>query len=152
LSCDPRILVADEPTTAVDVTIQAQILEIFHNLKTKRQMSFVFITHDLAIVNEIGDRAVIMYGGKDVETAPVSEIISNPKHPYTAGLIACLPDISKSTDRLDSIPGSTPNPVELPLGCTFHPRCPKVMEICSQELPLPITISEGHIVSCHLYA
>jgi peptide/nickel transport system ATP-binding protein len=151
LSCDPQILIADEPTTAVDVTIKAQILDIFRELKTKRQMSTIFITHDLAVVAEIGDRAVVMYGGKDVETAPVSEIINSPKHPYTVGLIDCLPDVSKSKGRLISIPGTTPNPLEMPQGCTFHPRCPRAMEICSRQEPSKTTISKGHSVSCHLY-
>ena len=151
LSCDPQVLIADEPTTAVDVTIKAQVLDIFQELKAKRQMSLVFITHDLGAVAEIGDRAVVIYGGKDVETAPVSEIIGSPKHPYTVGLIECLPDISKTTDRLVSIPGTIPSPVELPRGCSFHPRCPKAMEICSQQEPPQTTISEGHKVNCHLY-
>jgi len=151
LSCDPQILIADEPTTAVDVTIQAQILDILRQLRAKRNMSLIFITHDLAIVNEIGDRAVVMYGGKDVETAPVNEIITRPKHPYTVGLIACLPDIYRGANRLESIPGNTPNPIELPAGCTFHPRCSKAMDICSREVPSSITISDNHIVSCHLY-
>jgi len=151
LSCDPKILIADEPTTAVDVTIKAQILDIFRELKVKRQMSTIFITHDLAVVAEIGDRAVVMYGGKDVETAPVSEIISKPKHPYTRGLIDCLPDSSKSKDRLMSIPGTTPNPMEIPAGCTFHPRCPRAMKICRRQEPSKIAISNVHSVSCHLY-
>jgi len=151
LSCDPQILIADEPTTAVDVTIKAQILDIFRELKAKRQMSTIFITHDLAVVAEIGDRAVVMYGGKDVETAPVSEIISNPKHPYTIGLIDCLPDIAESGERLVSIPGTTPNPLDMPTGCTFHPRCPEVMKICSQKEPPETAISKEHKVSCHLY-
>jgi peptide/nickel transport system ATP-binding protein len=151
LSCDPKILIADEPTTAVDVTIKAQILDIFRELKAKSQMSTIFITHDLAVVSEIGDRAVVMYGGKDVETAPVSEIIGTPKHPYTVGLIDCLPDVTKSGERLISIPGATPDPVEMPQGCTFHPRCPRVMKICSQKEPLKTKISQGHYVSCHLY-
>jgi len=151
LSCDPQILIADEPTTAVDVTIKAQILDIFRELKTKRRMSLIFITHDLAVVSEIGDRAVVMYGGKDVETAPVFELIQNPKHPYTRGLIDCLPDMSKSGDRLTSIPGTTPDPVDLPSGCTFHPRCSHAMEICSRKEPSKIAISTGHYVSCHLY-
>jgi peptide/nickel transport system ATP-binding protein len=151
LSCDPQILIADEPTTAVDVTIKAQILDIFHELQVKRELSTIFITHDLAVVAEIGDRAVIMYGGKDVETAPVSEIISNPKHPYTSGLIECLPDVSKSTDRLTSIPGTTPNPIKMPKGCAFHPRCPKAMKICKKQEPPEIITSKEHKVSCHLY-
>jgi len=151
LSCDPQILIADEPTTAVDVTIKAQILDIFRELKASRQMSTIFITHDLAVVAEIGDRAVVMYGGKDVETASVSEIIGNPKHPYTSGLIECLPDASNSAGRLVSIPGTTPNPTEMPQGCAFHPRCPRAMKICSQKEPPETTISKEHKVSCHLY-
>ncbi len=152
LSCNPKLLIADEPTTAVDVTIKAQILEIFRELKVKRQMSIVFITHDLAVVAEIGDRAVIMYGGRDIETAPVSEIIYDPKHPYTAGLIACLPDLSKTTDRLASIPGTPPDPCEMPPGCAFHPRCPRAMGICSQKEPPEIKVSRERKVRCHLYS
>lgn len=151
LSCDPKILIADEPTTAVDVTIKAQILDIFRELKVKRQMSIIFITHDLAVVAEIGDRAVIMYGGRDIETAPVSEIISDPKHPYTAGLIACVPDLSETTDRLASIPGTPPDPCKMPPGCAFHPRCPRAMSICSQKEPPEIVVSGERKVRCHLY-
>jgi oligopeptide/dipeptide ABC transporter ATP-binding protein len=151
LSCDPQILIADEPTTAVDVTIKAQILELFNELKETRKMSLIFITHDLGVVSEIGDRAVIIYAGKDVETAPVSEIIGNPKHPYTVGLLDCLPDFSKTADRLKSIPGGTPDPTSLPSGCAFHPRCPRVMEVCKQQEPQSIRLSEEHDVSCHLY-
>ena len=151
LSCDPQILIADEPTTAVDVTIKAQILDLFRELKSKRQMSFLFITHDLGVVSEIGDRAVVIYGGKDVETASVSEIINNPKHPYTVGLLSCLPDIFQAKDRLESIPGTTPNPVELPPGCPFHPRCPRAMDVCKQQVPAQREISKEHMVSCHLY-
>ena len=151
LSCDPQLLIADEPTTAVDVTIKAQILDIFRDLKRKRQMSLLFITHDLAVVSEIGDRAVVIYGGKDVETAPVSEIINNPKHPYTVGLIGCIPDVSQTTGRLASIPGTIPSPLELPPGCPFHPRCPRVMDICRQQEPSHISISRTHKVSCFLY-
>lgn len=151
LCCDPRILIADEPTTAVDVTIKAQVLDIFRELKTKRQMSIIFITHDLAVVAEIGDRAVIMYGGRDVETAPVSEIISAPKHPYTTGLLECLPDVSRETGRLNSIPGMPPDPLKLPPGCTFHPRCPRTMDICRTQEPPLAEISKEHKVRCHLY-
>jgi peptide/nickel transport system ATP-binding protein len=151
LSCDPTILIADEPTTAVDVTIKAQILALLNELKTKKHMSMIFITHDLGIVNEIGNRAVIMYGGKDVEVASVPELIHHPAHPYTVGLLSCLPDISIDTDRLASIPGSTPNPIELPDGCTFHPRCTRVMDICRVQVPAKIKLGDGHFVSCHLY-
>jgi oligopeptide/dipeptide ABC transporter ATP-binding protein len=151
LSCDPGILIADEPTTAVDVTIKAQILALLNDLKVKKQMSLIFITHDLGIVNEIGDRAVIMYGGRDVEEAPVAELIQKPAHPYTVGLLSCLPDISVDTDRLASIPGTTPNPIDLPSGCTFHPRCSRVMDICRNEIPEKTKLNAGHYVCCHLY-
>jgi peptide/nickel transport system ATP-binding protein len=151
LSCDPRIVIADEPTTAVDVTIKAQILDLFRELKSAKEMSFIFITHDLSVVAEIGDRAVVVYGGRDVETAPVADIIDDPKHPYTRGLIDCLPDISETIDRLKPIPGNTPNPVNLPAGCTFHPRCPYVMERCKTVVPEHTVISAERTVCCHLY-
>jgi oligopeptide/dipeptide ABC transporter ATP-binding protein len=152
LSCDPQILIADEPTTAVDVTIRAQILQLFRDLKANKHMSFIFITHDLGVVSEIGDRAAVIYAGKDVETAPVSDIINNPKHPYTIGLLDCLPDISSANEKLASIPGSTPNPIELPQGCSFHPRCSHVMDICRVKEP-PLTILSGeHTVHCHLFS
>ncbi|MFC1845947.1 ABC transporter ATP-binding protein [Chloroflexota bacterium] len=152
LSCDPQILIADEPTTAVDVTIKAQILQLFQDLKAYKQMSFIFITHDLGVVSEIGDRAVVIYAGKDIETAPVSEIINSPKHPYTIGLLECLPDISRDDEKLPSIPGTTPSPIELPQGCSFHPRCTHVMDICRLEEPPKVTISKEHTVSCHLFS
>jgi peptide/nickel transport system ATP-binding protein len=151
LSCDPIILIADEPTTAVDVTIKAQILSILNELKKTRKMSLIFITHDFGVVSEIGDRASIIYAGKDLETAPVSEMINNPKHPYTVGLLGCLPNFSLSGERLKSIPGSTPDPTALPSGCPFHPRCSHVMEICKQLMPEKLKLSEEHTVSCHLY-
>jgi peptide/nickel transport system ATP-binding protein len=151
LSCDPQVLFADEPTTAVDVTVKAQILDLLRELKTSRQMSLLFITHDLGVVSEIGDRAVIIYGGRDVETAPVAELIRDPKHPYTVGLLECVPDISRTGDRLISIPGTTPNPIELPPGCTFHPRCPRVMDVCRIEEPKRTEISKERMVRCHLY-
>ncbi len=151
LSCDPDVLIADEPTTAVDVTIRAQILALFKKLQTDRKMSLLFITHDLGVVSEIGDRAVIMYAGKNVEIAPVSEIINNPKHPYTVGLLNCLPDFTNEITRLVSIPGITPDPTSLPSGCLFHPRCPQVMDICKVFYPEEIRIDDEHVVSCHLF-
>jgi len=152
LSCDPQILIADEPTTAVDVTIKAQILDIFRELKAKMQKSLIFITHDIGVVAEIGDRAVVIYAGKDIEAAAVSEIIDNPKHPYTEGLINCLPDFSQTGDRLVSIPGMMPNLIDLPHGCYFHPRCHRVMEICHKKEPELIEISKDHFVACHIYS
>lgn len=151
LSCDPKILIADEPTTAVDVTIKAQILDILHTLKEKRGMSLIFVTHDLGIVADIGDRAQVIYGGKSIEMASVSEIINNPGHPYTKGLIACLPDSSTDSERLASIPGTAPNPIDLPEGCPFHPRCAQVMDICRHVVPKQTIISETHTVNCHLF-
>jgi len=154
LSCDPQILIADEPTTAVDVTIKAQILDIFQRLKETRQISLLFITHELGVVSEIGDKIVVMYAGRRVETATVSELLTNPifQHPYTASLIKCLPDITQERDRLESIPGTVPSLIDPPSGCSFHPRCAKAMAICREEKPPPVTVTEGHTVFCHLYS
>jgi oligopeptide/dipeptide ABC transporter ATP-binding protein len=151
LSCDPRLLIADEPTTAVDVTIKAQIIDILRQLKKSRKMSIIFITHELGIVSEIGDRIVVMYAGRVAETAAVSELLKNPKHPYTSGLIECLPDITKGRGRLKSIPGMVPSLDNLPDGCLFHPRCSRVMAICRKKQPPPVNVKRGHTVFCHLY-
>jgi len=151
LSCSPEILIADEPTTAVDVTIRAQIIHILQELKTGRDMSIIFITHDLSLVREIGDRAAVVYGGRVVEVAPVEDILKSPAHPYTVGLIDCLPDVSAQNKRLSSIPGNTPNPMEMPPGCPFHPRCSKVMDICRSMMPVAVNITDVHSVSCHLF-
>jgi peptide/nickel transport system ATP-binding protein len=151
LSCNPRLLIADEPTTAVDVTIKAQIIDILRRLKERRKMSLIFITHELGIVSEIGDRIVVMYAGRVAETATVTELLKNPKHPYTAGLISCLPDITQAKERLDSIPGTVPSLDSLPGGCLFHPRCHRAMAICRKEEPPPVDVGRGHTVFCHLY-
>jgi peptide/nickel transport system ATP-binding protein/oligopeptide transport system ATP-binding protein len=151
LSCSPEILIADEPTTSVDVTIRAQIIHILRELKIRREMSIIFITHDLSLVNEIGDRAAVVYGGRVVEVASVDDILNSPAHPYTVGLIDCLPDVSSQAKRLPSIPGNTPNPLEMPPGCPFHPRCPKVMDICRSVIPASVHIDDVHTVSCHLF-
>jgi len=152
LSCDPQILIADEPTTAVDVTIKAQILDVFQQLKESRQMSLLFITHELGVVSAIGDRIVVMYAGRVAEKAIVAELLNNPKHPYTAGLIRCLPDMTQAKDRLESIPGTVPSLIDPPAGCLFHPRCDKAMAICSQEEPTPVMVNGEHTVFCHLYS
>jgi oligopeptide/dipeptide ABC transporter ATP-binding protein len=151
LSCNPRVLIADEPTTAVDVTIRAQIMNILLELKARRNMSIIFITHDLSLVREIGDRAAVVYGGKVVEIGTVEDILQNPAHPYTRGLISCLPDMSTHAKRLPSIPGSTPNPIDLPCGCSFNPRCPNVMDVCYRITPELLDISSVHCVACHMY-
>jgi oligopeptide/dipeptide ABC transporter ATP-binding protein len=151
LSCDPRLLIADEPTTAVDVTIKAQIIDILRQLKESRKMSMIFITHELGIVSEIGDRIVVMYAGRVAESGAVSELLANPKHPYTSGLIKCLPDITKGRGRLKSIPGTVPSLDNPPGGCLFHPRCDRVMAICRKKEPPLVNIKRGHTVFCHLY-
>lgn len=151
LSCNPQILIADEPTTAVDVTIKAQIMDIFRHLKEKRQLSLIFITHDFSIVAGIGNRALIMYGGRICETGTVSQILDQPLHPYTIGLLNCLPDISKVETRLTSIPGMTPDPAHLPPGCRFQPRCSQALPVCGQKEPNKTIICEEHSVCCHLY-
>jgi len=152
LSCDPQVLIADEPTTAVDVTIKAQILDIFRRLRETRQMSLLFITHELGVVSEIGDRMVVMYAGRLAETATVTELLCNPKHPYTTGLIKCLPEMEQARDRLESIPGNVPSLVDPPNGCLFHPRCDRALPICSQEKPPLASVNQGHVVFCHLYS
>ncbi|MGE4285380.1 MAG: ABC transporter ATP-binding protein [Phycisphaerae bacterium] len=123
LSCNPRLLIADEPTTALDVTIQAQILELLRDLQTENGMSILLITHDLGVVAENADYVVVMYASKVVETGSVTEIFDNPKHPYTLGLLRSLPRLGSNRKRLDTIPGIVPNPLEFPTGCKFHPRC-----------------------------
>ncbi len=152
LSCDPQVLIADEPTTAVDVTIKAQIIDILLRLKETRQMSILFITHELGIVSEIGDNTVVMYAGRVAEVAAVSELLNSPKHPYTVGLINCLPSLTKVGGRLESIPGTVPSLIDPPGGCLFHPRCSEAMAICREEQPPPIIVDGEHKVFCHLYS
>ena len=152
LSCDPEILIADEPTTALDTTIKVQILNIFRDLKQKRNMSILFITHDLGAVAGIADRIVVMYGGRLAEAGTAFDIFDQPKHPYTLGLINCLPDIGARKDRLTPIPGTIPSLIDPPEGCIFSPRCERRMPICSQERPEETVISGEHLVACHLYS
>lgn len=151
LSCEPEILIADEPTTALDTTIKAQILDIFRDLKQKRNMAILFITHDLGTVAGIADRIVVMYGGRVAEAGTTLDIFDRPKHPYTHGLLNCLPSISNRRDRLTPIPGMIPSLIDPPEGCIFNPRCERRRPICSQERPEEIVISGKHIVACHLY-
>jgi len=151
LSCEPEILIADEPTTALDTTIKAQILDIFRDLKQKRNMAILFITHDLGTVAGIADRIVVMYGGRVAEAGTTLDIFDRPKHPYTHGLLNCLPSISNRRDRLTPIPGMIPSLIDPPEGCIFNPRCERRRPICSQERPKEIVIPGKHIVACHLY-
>jgi oligopeptide/dipeptide ABC transporter ATP-binding protein len=152
LACKPRLLIADEPTTALDVTIQAQILELMKRLKEELGMALLLITHDLGIVAEMAERVAVMYAGKVVESAPVGPVFREPAHPYTQGLLASLPKIGARQDRLPSIPGGVPNPLEFPPGCRFHPRCVKVMERCRADEPPVTTMGEDRDVRCWLYA
>jgi oligopeptide/dipeptide ABC transporter ATP-binding protein len=151
LSCDPEVLIADEPTTALDTTIKMQILEIFRDLRQKRNMSIIFITHDLGTVAEIADRIIVMYGGKIVERGGAYDIFDRPAHPYTRGLINCLPDITARRDRLTPIPGTISSLIDTPPGCIFYPRCQYHKEICTRQCPGEANISGEHFVSCHAF-
>ena len=150
LSCNPSLLIADEPTTALDVTIQAQILELMAELQRESNMSVLMITHDLAVVAEVCDRVVVMYGSKIVEIAKVEELFENPLHPYTQGLFASIPNVEEDKARLTPIPGFVPNPMNFPKGCKFNNRCPHSTEHCMIEEPILKEIGDGHLVSCHL--
>ncbi|HIJ57836.1 MAG TPA: ABC transporter ATP-binding protein [Deltaproteobacteria bacterium] len=153
LACRPDILIADEPTTALDVTIQAQILDLIHELQQDTNMSVIFITHDLGVIAEICDDVVVMYAGKVVENAPVIEIFESPKHPYTRGLLASIPKLeTKRKSRLSIIEGRVPSLDELPKGCRFSNRCPYVMDICTTASPPLIEIDGNHAASCYLLA
>lgn len=151
LSCDPSLLIADEPTTALDVTIQAQILQLMRELQQKMNSSILLITHDLGIVAEMCHRLAIMYAGQVVESATVNELFEDPKHPYTVGLLRAIPKPNERVSRLEVIPGSVPDLIHAPQGCKFHPRCPHVMDVCRSKEPSYIKVSEEHYVACHLY-
>ena len=152
LACQPQILIADEPTTALDVTIQAQILDLIRDLNEKMNTSVLFITHDLGVVSELCDTVIVMYTGHIVEKAPVKDLFKDPKHPYTIGLMNAIPKITKDRPPLQTIEGVVPNPTERIYGCTFWPRCPHVTEKCKQEKPPIIKISEERQVRCWMYA
>ncbi|OUN05571.1 peptide ABC transporter ATP-binding protein [Flavonifractor sp. An92] len=148
LACDPELLIADEPTTALDVTIQAQILELMKAIKKDRDMSIIMITHDLGIVYDFCDRVVVMYTGEVVESAPVKELFAAPLHPYTEGLIGALPRLGQPTERLSAIEGMVPDAGDMPQGCHFHPRCPYATERCRAEHPPLTTLPDGRQVRC----
>ena len=150
LSCNPQVVIADEPTTALDVMIQAQVLELLDSLRKKLGLSIIFVTHDLGVVAEMCDSVHVMYGGVTAEYADVDTIYNNPRHPYTQELLKAFPDLSDPEKRLTSIPGYPPKLDELPAGCRFAPRCPAAFERCSVEEPGLHTIGAGHVASCHL--
>ena len=150
LACQPKILIADEPTTALDVTIQAQILDLIRKMNEKMGTSVVFITHDLGVVSELCDTVIVMYTGQIVEQAPAAELFREPKHPYTTGLLDAIPKISKGRDPLKTIEGMVPNPTERIEGCSFSPRCPRATDRCRKEAP-PMKLSDTRKVRCWLY-
>lgn len=151
LSCNPRLIIADEPTTALDVTIQAQILDLLRNLKNKINSSIMLITHDLGVVAEMADFVVVMYAGRIVEKGTTEEVFLHPAHPYTIGLMQSKPVVGREQERLYSIPGSVPNPINMPDYCYFRDRCERCCERCRAEYPNEIKLSETHSVSCYLY-
>ncbi|MGL9748573.1 ABC transporter ATP-binding protein [Enterococcus sp. DIV0170] len=152
LACDPQLLIADEPTTALDVTIQAQILEVLKELRYRLKMGIILITHDLGVVSEVCDRVIVMYTGKVVEQGLIREILDKPKHPYTEGLIAAIPNIQDEKGKLSSIEGMVPQLDNMPKGCSFHPRCPYAMAICKEKRPALTTDEDGRKVRCFKYS
>lgn len=151
LACRPKLIIADEPTTALDVTIQAQILDLLRNLKDKINSSIMLITHDLGVIAEMADYVVVMYAGRIVEKGTAREVFRQPSHPYTIGLMASKPAINKNIGRLYSIPGKVPNPINMPNYCYFKDRCEKSIEACNGEYPKEINLSPTHTVNCYLY-
>jgi peptide/nickel transport system ATP-binding protein len=150
LSCEPDLLIADEPTTALDVTIQAQILELLADLRTRLGMAIMLITHDLGVVAEVCDRVVVMYAGEVVEEGPVAEIFANPRHPYTQGLMQAIPRLGQRKERLAVIPGMVPSALNWPIGCRFHARCPYGFDVCVHQHPDLFVINQQHTSRCWL--
>ena len=151
MSCDPKLIIADEPTTALDVTIQAQILDLMRDLKEKTGTSIMLITHDLGVVAEMCDRVIVMYAGQVVEETDVESLFENPMHPYTIGLMKSVPDLEEEREYLETIPGAVPLPNQMPKGCRFAPRCTKAMPICEEKAPELLQM-DGHKCRCWLYA
>ena len=150
LSCRPKLLIADEPTTALDVTVQAQILELIRQLKEEVGMAVMLITHDLGVVAEMAERVVVMYAGKVVEQASAYDLFGDPRHPYTRALLECIPRLDQERGELMIVRGQVPSPHRFPSGCRFHPRCPEALDICSEEVPELVHV-DGRSVACWLY-
>jgi len=150
LIMSPKLVIADEPTTALDVTIQAQILELLRDLRARTGMALLLITHDLGVVAEMASRVIVMYAGRVVEEANVAELFAAPSHPYTEGLLAAIPKLGQDTERLHTIAGSVPLPTALPSGCTFRDRCPYAFERCATEEPALVQVGSAHRARCHL--
>lgn len=151
LACSPELLIADEPTTALDVTIQAQVLDLMKGLKKEFNTAMLLITHDLGVVAEACDKVAIIYAGEIVEFGDIESLFENPSHPYTEGLFASIPSLDEDVERLNPIKGLMPEPTDLPEGCTFNPRCPYATDICRTEEPEVVDVEEGHSVKCHIY-
>ncbi|MEL7590219.1 MAG: ABC transporter ATP-binding protein [Anaerolineaceae bacterium] len=151
LACNPKLIIADEPTTALDVTIQAQILDLLRNLKEKINSSIMLITHDLGVIAEMADYVVVMYAGRIVEKGTATEVFQNPLHPYTVGLMRSKPVINRSVDRLYSIPGSVPNPINMPNYCYFRDRCERRFSTCDGEYPPELYVTSTHMAACYHY-
>lgn len=151
LACQPRILVADEPTTALDVTIQAQIFTLLSSLQAQLKMSVLLITHNLGLVARNAARIYVMYSGRVMEAGPVSAVLARAAHPYTRGLLAAVPRLNRPVARMVGIEGSVPHPAHLPTGCRFHPRCPLASDLCRQQEPVMESVQEGHTVRCHYW-
>ena len=149
LACSPRLIIADEPTTALDVTIQAQILDLLRELKDKINSSIMLITHDLGVIAEMADYVVVMYAGRIIEKGTAADIFHDPRHPYTIGLMRSKPVVNKTVDRLYNIPGSVPNPVNMPDYCYFRDRCDRCTKVCDGAYPEEIQVSPTHFVSCY---
>ena len=152
LACNPKLLIADEPTTALDVTIQAQVLELMKELKHKINTSIILITHDFGIVAEICEKVAVMYAGEVIESGTIQQIFNNKSHPYTIGLFGAIPTIDEDVERLETIQGAPADPSNLPEGCKFHPRCKHCMEICRKQHPEDVVLEDGHVVKCHLFS
>jgi peptide/nickel transport system ATP-binding protein/oligopeptide transport system ATP-binding protein len=148
LCCNPRLLIADEPTTALDVTIQAQILDLLLDLRDEFRMAVIVITHNMGVVAETADRVMVMYAGRVIEQAPVAGIFDRPLHPYTRGLLSCVPSLEQETERLTAIPGTLPEPARRPPGCRFAPRCDLAIDACSEALPALRPLAPAHDVAC----
>ncbi|HWC06660.1 MAG TPA: ABC transporter ATP-binding protein [Gemmatimonadota bacterium] len=151
LACDPALLIADEPTTALDVTVQAQILDLLRELQNEFGMAIMLITHDLGVIAEMAHRVVVMYAGVVVESGTVEQIFDGPNHPYTEGLKAAIPKLGERVERLATIPGTVPSPYEEIVGCPFQNRCPYVMDVCRREFPRLYAVGAGHEARCFLY-
>jgi peptide/nickel transport system ATP-binding protein len=151
LACNPKLIIADEPTTALDVTIQAQILDLLRNLKDKINSSIMLITHDLGVIAEMADYVVVMYAGRIVEKGTAMEVFHNPLHPYTVGLMASKPAINRTVERLYTIPGNVPNPINMPDNCYFKDRCERRKGLCNGVYPQEVYVSDTHMAACYYY-